>query len=177
AASYVLSSPPVNFSRLQHVCRRGPRLVERSFAHEQSVGHGRDEEAYEPGIVVKPAQRGKEQADQCDDDAQSQSDQCPVVEAARVFIDSAAAVEIDRIERAAADDEVIGDHDSGDWTEKTGIAHQPSEDIALKIREKLPRHHQDADNPGDEAAGAKGNQARVQIGEVVRWRDYVRGNV
>src|ERR1019366_10130402 len=86
-------------------------------------------------------------------------------------------LEIFELEMAAADDEVVGDHDTGDGAEKTGVAEEPAGDVGTVSREELPRHQEDADDAGDEAAGAEGDEARVEVREIVGGRDDVSGDV
>ncbi len=88
-----------------------------------------------------------------------------------------AAVEIFHIERGFADEEVIGNHHAGDGAEQAGVADEPAENVGAEIAQQFPGHHEDADDAGDEAAGAERDQARIEVGEIVRGRDDVSGDV
>ena len=61
--------------------------------------------------------------------------------------------------------------------EQAGVADQPAGDVGAVVAQQFPGHHQDADDAGDQAAGAEGDAARVEVREVVGGRDDVGGDV
>ena len=78
---------------------------------------------------------------------------------------------------ALADEVVVENHDAGDGAEERGAANEPAEDVGTVTGHELPRHHEDADDTGDESTGAEGNEAGTKIGEIVRRGDNVGSNV
>ena len=100
--------------------------------HEDEVGGGGDEEAYEPGVVVEESEGWNDEADEGDDDADCKRDDGSRVDAAGVFVGAVAVIERDDVEAGAANEEVVRDHDAGDGTEETGVADEPSEYVTAK---------------------------------------------
>src|ERR1700756_883137 len=76
-----------------------------------------------------------------------------------------------------ADNEVVADQNARDGTEKSGISDKPAKNVAAVIGHQFPGLHGDADEAGDQAAGAKADTARGKIREIVGGRDYVGGDV
>src|SRR5947209_4738982 len=73
--------------------------------------------------------------------------------------------------------EIIADEHAGNGPEKSGVSHQPAEDVAAVIGHQLPRLHSDADEAVDEAADTKTDAARREIGEIVGGGNHVGGHV
>src|SRR6267143_5386743 len=76
-----------------------------------------------------------------------------------------------------AHDEIIADENAGDRAEKTGVADEPSENIAAVVRHQFPRLHDDAHGASDQSAGAETDAARRKIREIVRRGNNVGGDV
>ena len=89
------------------------------------------------------------------------------VDAAGVLVGALADVEAFEVEGAGADDEVVGDHDAGDGAEEARVADEPAEDVGGEVGEEPPGHHGDAEQAGDEASGAEGDELWGEVGEVV----------
>ena len=81
------------------------------------------------------------------------------------------------IQLRAAKDEVVGDQDAADRSEQRAVADEPGENVAARIGDQFPRHHQHADDAGDQPAHAEGNLARREMREIIRRADDVRRDV
>src|ERR1700732_1018427 len=99
------------------------------------------------------------------------------METARVFVLALALIKILDEEEFLAHDKIVADENAGDGAEKSGVADEPSEDVAAVVRHQLPRLHDDAHGAGDEAASAETDAARRKIREIVGGRDDVGGDV
>src|SRR5271166_2408463 len=123
----------------------------RGVAHEGVVKSSGGEEADEPGVVVEPTDGREDEAHEGDGNPGSEREQGFGIEAAGVFVDAAPAIKIGEAETAAAQEEIIADHDAGDGAEQSRVADEPAEDVGTVRGHELPGHHEDADKAGDEA--------------------------
>src|SRR5579859_2327652 len=99
------------------------------------------------------------------------------MDAARIFVLSAALVEVLRRKIFVTNHEIIADQDTRNGAEESRIADEPAENVVAVTRHELPRLHDDAHHEGDQSAGAKADTARRKIGEVVGGGDDVCGDV
>ena len=76
-----------------------------------------------------------------------------------------------------ADEPVIGDQHAGDRAQAARIAEQPLENITARIGKQFPRLHQNADDAGDQTAGAERDPFRKSVGEIVGGRNDVGGDI
>ena len=136
------------------------------MTHESQVDCGGGEEAGEPGSAEEEAQGGDEAAYKGQGDAGEESDEGPRVEAAGVLVDALPAVEVVEEEGAAAEEEVVRDHDARDGAEQAGVADEPAGEVG-RGGKQAPGHDADAEDAGDEASGAEADVVGGEVGEVV----------
>ena len=90
-----------------------------------------------------------------------------VADATGKVIFAGGLVEGVEIQYPTAIDKIIRDQDSADGSEQAAVGDEPGEDVSVGIGDQFPRHHEDADDAGDESAGAAGNQFGGELGKIV----------
>ena len=73
--------------------------------------------------------------------------------------------------------EIVGDHDSTDRSEQRAVADEPGENVTGRVGHQFPRHHQNADDAGDESADAERNLLRREMREIIRRTNDIGGDV
>src|ERR1700687_3152925 len=116
----------INVSSLHDSCDDLDQRLLTRHIHEQKICDEADRESYKPGVIVKDAQRWKEQANEGDGGSGSERGDGLPIEATRIFVLPAAPIQILRHQLFLAHDEVIADQNASDGTEKSGIADQPA---------------------------------------------------
>jgi hypothetical protein len=136
-------------------------------------GAGR-EKSDEPGVVVQRFERRDDQPTPRQRAAKRGGrNRAPVP----ALIHAVDEIQILESQFAPANQPVIGDQHAGYRPEAARVPQQPREDVARRIGEQLPRLNQDTENPGDQSAGLEADEARKRVGEIVRRRHDVGGDV
>src|SRR5215204_283612 len=158
---------------------------------ERQVSQPRDEEGKEQAVVVETLDKGGvledsletwgrgglEESRQDGDHADKDRYYRPPVPAAGVGVAAIPFVEVGQFEPPAAQNPVVCDHDGRDRPEQAPVADEPGEDVGADVLEENPGEGDDAQDRGDDTAGAERDVLRCQVGEVERGGDHVRSHV
>src|SRR5262249_7101924 len=99
------------------------------------------------------------------------------VKAPAIPVGSTLAVQALHVQARVAEEEVIDDEHAADGAQERRIRDQPLEDVSGRIGDQLPRLYDDADEAGDEPAGAEGEARGQEFGEVCGGAATVGGEV
>src|ERR1700683_60907 len=145
--------------------------------HQRDINDSRHEEADEPSIVIEKMQWLDGESNQRNHDAEHKRYNCARVDALGVVIDALAMIKRVHIELCFTNKKVIGNHDSSDRSEQSGVADEPTEDVRIRRGQQLPRTHRQTEKASNQSAGAKADEPRIEIGEIIRRRDNIGADV
>src|SRR5438034_10460885 len=87
-----------------------------------------------------------------------------------LFVGTVFTIKIFDDQLPAADDPIIGNQDTGDGAQATGIAEQPIKDVPRRIGQQLPWLHGNANQTREQAAAAEIDDAGECVREIVGGR-------
>src|ERR1700731_891943 len=139
-------------------------LIQRVTQGEEE--HEGNSEAEKPGILVKLHEKRwhARRLDQlcCDQKTRKIWQDCDKerknrdpAKAVGETVFTVRLIERRQVQPPMTPDIIVGNHDSTDWTEQGAITNEPALDIALGVRDQLPRHNDHADDSSNQPTCAK----------------------
>src|SRR5260370_39416341 len=124
-----------------HSAERSRNIRRPVPEHKEIVAGGCNKKADEPGVVIEESQTGNSESDQRNDHTGNKRGNRPRIYATRVLVRASATIERDGVKTGSANQEIISNHDACNRAEQSGVADEPTEDVAAKAAHQLPRHH------------------------------------
>src|SRR5258706_5131191 len=142
-------------------------------AHAEEIDHRGDGEAHERGVGVdafeesppirKALGEGRVQEPRhIGEHPQHERDDGDPVPSRAVAVGAGFVVKGVDVELLLPDEVIVDDQDARHGAKERRIADEPREDVALRRLQHFPRHHEDGDDGGDDAARGIGDAARVE---------------
>ncbi len=152
----------------------------------QDVQSAGNEETYEPRIRVnrfpefgdlEPRNGRRQETRQIDQNTNDERSHGRPIDPVRIFVFTTSTIQIIEIQVRLPENEIIGNHDPADRSEKRRISHEPREDIALRRLDELPRQDHRTNHRRNDAAHFVRNTRWRQIREIIGRGNDVRRKI